>query len=118
MKDLIKKADNLIDDFADQFWDTPANCEGNRSAQENDEHWYVKARNATSVSGEICKILGGLIGCLGAPVLLLLNPSVAGFSTAAGALTGGAVMAAVGSSATSNKKAASLAEITAWRSMQ
>ena len=82
------------------------------------EKRYLRAAKTESVSGEICKYTGALIAVIGAPLALLLNLSPVGISAAFGVFSGGASIAALGSNASSNKKAARLAEITAWKSLQ
>ena len=96
-----------------EFWDNPADCPANRSDYDETVRRYRAAQGAVSVSGTICKLVGVTAAVIG-PALVFTHRLP--FATAAAAVGSGAAIAAVGSSATSNKRTAQMAALTAWHS--
>ena len=94
-----------------RFFDKPANLPVNRTYSEEVSWRYQRASQATSASASICKLIG-LAMVVGSPFALL--GGALGIPVAAGLVAGGATTAAIGSSATSNKRAAQMAELNAW----
>ena len=81
---------------------------------EEAETRFRKAARAASTSGSIFKFCG-LVMAVASPLALVAGPY--GLPLTAGLLAGGATTAAIGSSATSNKRAAQMAELNAWLQM-
>ncbi len=82
--------------------------------QEEAQSRFKKAARAASTSASICKLCG-LVMALASPLALVAGPY--GLPLTAGLLADGATTAAIGSSATSNKRAAQMAELNAWLQM-
>jgi len=96
-----------------EFWDNPADCPANRSDYDETVRRYRQANAAVSVSGTVCKLVGVAAAVIG-PALVFTHRLP--FATAAAAVGSGAAIAAIGSSATSNKRTAQLTALTAWHS--
>jgi len=95
------------------------NAAGEVSGVQTPEMTLKQALNATSASGEASKILGVLTIAVSPLALLASGPFfVTAVLTAATAIVGGAALAAVGSSACSNKQAAALTELIARKSLK
>ena len=97
-----------------EFWDNPADCPANRSDYDETVRRYRAAQGAVSVSGTICKLVGVTAAVI-SPILLLMTNSLRA-ETVIAAIGGGAAISAIGSSATSNKRTAQIAALTAWHS--
>jgi len=97
------------------FWDKEKNCPKNWSDEERLYRSYQKACKTVSVSGVTLMVLGILTAVFGALLSLFLG---LGLVFAVVCLGSGASMAAIGSIASSNKKAAKLAEFTAWSAIK
>ena len=94
-----------------RFFDKPANVAGNRSFEEEAQHRFHRARNQGSVGGAACQLIG-LLMIASAPFAFM--GGMLGIPVAAGLFAGGASTAAIGSSASSNKRTASMTELNTW----
>ena len=109
----MTKFTNAVERFHRDFFDRPA------SIPSDAETAYWRAARTTSWSGDLCKLLGLVGAVIVSPVALVygsvfsLSPT-AGVPLAASIFVGSAGLAAIGSSASSNKKTAALLALQLW----
>jgi len=81
------------------------------------ERAYWAATRSTSVSGELCKLCGLVGGAVLAPLAFFYGgvfTPLGGIAAAGGVFGSSCLIAAVGSSASSNKRSANLLALQTW----
>ena len=108
----MSKFTNAIERFQRGFFDRPARIPSDA------ETAYWKAVRTTSISGDCCKFLGLLGALIFTPMAIIYastaSSPMAGFPLAGGIFVTSLVTAAIGSSASSNKRTAALLALQLW----
>lgn len=110
----MSKFTDAIEKLQTGFFDRPARMP--RTPTES-EIAYWRAARTTSWSGDLCKLLGLIGVVIGAPSALIFGSAfspIAGPALAVSILASSAGLAAIGSSASSNKKTAALLALQLW----
>lgn len=107
----MSKFTSAIERFQRGFFDRPARI------PTDSETAYWRAARTTSWSGDLCKLLGLLGAVIVSPLALAYGSAfspIAGVPLAVSIFASSAGLAAIGSSASSNKKTAALLALQLW----